>query len=103
MDGLVEELLRLESTKYKALVSVDAPTYDATVREQLRLLDASKRPLTNTTSIEGLLSLYQLITLNTRLLQSLLSTTPVLLSGNYYTAEGRMSLPPASSRVSVEA
>jgi len=35
MDGLVEELLRLESAKHKALVEIDASAYDASVRAQL--------------------------------------------------------------------
>jgi len=104
MDGLVEELLRLESAKKKALVSIDAPTYDASIREQLRLLDASKGSLTKTSSIEGLLTLSKLITVNTRLLENLLSTTPLVhLNSRYYTAEGRMSAQPTPGRVSVEA
>src|SRR5262245_38342900 len=104
MDGLVEELLRLESAKHKALILIDAPAYDVTVRQQLRLLDASKRSPTNTTSLEGLLTLSQLITLNTRSLENLLSTTPLVhLCGIYYTAEGRISVSPGPGRVSVEA
>ena len=104
MDGLVQELLRLESAKHKALISIDAPTYDASIREQLRLLDASKNALSKTGSVEGLLTLSQLITLNTRLLENLLSTTPLVhLSGHYYTAEGRVSVQSTPGRVSVEA
>jgi hypothetical protein len=104
MDGLVEELLRLENAKHKALVSIDAPTYDASIREQLRLLDASKGSLTTTGNVGELLTLSQLITVNTRLLENLLSTTPLVhLSAHYYTAEGRMSVEPTSGRVSVEA
>ena len=59
MDGLVEKLLRLEGAKHKALVEIDAFAYDASVRKQMRLL-----------------AIPQLITLNTRLLQTLVSTTP---------------------------
>ena len=104
MDGLVEKLLRLESAKKKALVSIDAPTYDSSIREQLRLLDAAKGSFAKTSSIEGLLILSQLITVNTRLLKNLLSTTPLVhLSAHYYTAEGRLSAQPTSGRVSVEA
>jgi hypothetical protein len=104
MDGLVEELLRLESTKHKALVSIDAPTYDSSIREQLRLLDAAKGSLPKNNGTEELLRLSQLITVNTRLLQNLLSTTPLVhLNGHYYTAEGRLSAQPTSGRVSVEA
>ena len=38
MDGLVEELLRFESAKHEALVLIDAAAYEASVREQMRLL-----------------------------------------------------------------
>jgi hypothetical protein len=104
MDGLVEELLRLESAKHRALVLIDAPAYDASVREQLRLLAESKLSTAGSVSnVERLLALSQLITLNTRLLQNLLSTTPLFtISGNGYTAEGRVSPPQAAGRVSVE-
>jgi hypothetical protein len=104
MDGLVEELLRLEGAKHEALVLIDAPAYDATVREQARLLGASRKSFSKVTNVERLLALSQLITLNTRLLQNLLSTTPVFnISGSAYTAKGRVAGPPVSRRVSVEA
>jgi hypothetical protein len=104
MDGLVEELLRLESAKHRALVLIDAPAYDASVREQLQLLAASKLTTAGAVSnVERLLALSQLITLNTRLLQNLLSTTPLFaISGNGYRADGRVSQSPGSGRVSVE-
>ena len=77
MDGLVEKLLRLESAKHKALVEIDAFAYEAGVRKQMRLLAASRKNLSNKCAdIERLLALSQLITLNTRLLQNLASTTP---------------------------
>ena len=104
MDGLVEELLRLESAKHKALVEIDASAYDAHVQTQLRLLSTSKESADNTTSVERLLALSQLITLNTRLLQNLISTSPLFaFSKNGYTAKGRVAIPAISRRVSVEA
>jgi hypothetical protein len=107
MDGLVEELLRLEGAKHDALVKIDAPAYEATVREQVRLLAESKDARERSvTSVQPLLALSQLITLNTRLLQNLLSTTPLFHfthSGGNYTAGGRASVPRVSRRVSVEA
>jgi hypothetical protein len=104
MDGLVEELLRLESAKHKALILIDACAYDASVREQLRLVaDSKQSPPGAVSNVEQLLALSQLITLNTRLLQNLLSTTPLFaISGNGYTASGRVSPPNSSGRVSVE-
>jgi hypothetical protein len=103
MDGLVEQLLRLESAKHEALILIDAPAYDASVREQMRLLADPDIPLTDTAGIEQLLVLSQLITLNTRLLQNLISTTPLFgLSAEGYTANGALPEPPVPRRVSVE-
>src|SRR5947199_10697920 len=104
MDGLVEELLRLESAKHKALVEIDVPSYDASVRAQLRLVSASKKTLDKVANVERLLALSQLITLNTRLLQNLLSTTPwFAFSNNGHNAKGRVSEVTTSRRISVEA
>ena len=104
MDGLVEELLRLESAKHKALVEIDASAYDAHVQTQLRLLSVSRDSAGPATNIERLLALSQLITLNTRLLQNLVSTSPLFaFSKNGYTAAGRIAIPATPRRVSVEA
>jgi hypothetical protein len=105
MDGLVEELLRLESAKHTALVEIDASAYDSHVQTQLRLISISREPVDNTTTnVERLLALSQLITLNTRLLQNLVSTSPLFaFSKNGYTANGRISIPATPRRVSVEA
>ena len=106
MDGLVEELLRLESAKHKALVEIDASAYDTTVREQMRLLSASRNSVAaKVSNVERLLALSQLITLNTRLLQNLVSTTPwSAFNRNANTAKGRVAASASSPRrVSVEA
>jgi hypothetical protein len=106
MDGLVEQLLRLENAKHKALILIDAPSYDANVREQMRLVAESKSsiaPATSpATSVEQLFALSQLITLNTRLLQNLLATTPLFREAGY-TAKGRIEQEKFWGRVSVEA
>jgi hypothetical protein len=103
MDALVEELLRLENAKHKALISIDAPAYDENVREQARLLASSKDFSVRVANVERLLALSQLITLNARLLQNLLSTTPLFETGGNYSAKGRVSQPAVPRRVSVEA
>jgi len=104
MDGLVAELLRLESAKHKALIEIDASAYDVHVQTQLRLLSVSRNSTDKTTNVERLLALSQLITLNTRLLHNLVSTSPLFaFNKNGYTAKGRASLPAISRRVSVEA
>ena len=104
MDGLVEELLRLENSKHTALILIDAAAYDATVREQMQLLSTSGELIHNVTNVEKLLELSQLITLNTRLLQNLMATTPLFnVIGNGYASNGHVSLGQTPSRVSVEA
>ena len=104
MDGLVEELLRLETLKHQALIQIDAAAYEAGVREQMSLLAASKDAPGQVRNVERLLSLSQLITLNTRLLQNLISTTPLFqMTGSAYTARGRAAAAPAKPRVFVEA
>jgi hypothetical protein len=104
MDGLVEELLRLESAKHKALIEIDATAYDENVQAQLRLVSTSKASPDRITNVERLLALSQLITLNTRLLQNLISTSPLFtFSKNGYTANGRIAIRAISRRVSVEA
>ena len=105
MDGLVEELLRLEGAKHKALVEIDASAYDENVCKQMRLLAASKsRQADSVADVARLLSLSQLITLNTRLLQNLISATPwFAFSPRGYTAKGRVAGAGTSGRVAVEA
>lgn len=104
MDGLVHELLRLEGAKHKALVEIDATAYDANVREQMRLIAVSKTSTDSVSDVEELLTLSQLITLNTRLLQNLVSTTPLFaFSKNGYSSNGHMAAPAISQRVAVEA
>src|SRR4051794_17660685 len=104
MDGLVEELLRLESAKHEALVLIDAAAYADSVREQMRLLAVFRDADKKASNVGRLLSLSQLITLNTRLLQNLISTNPrFAFNENGYTAQGSMSAPALSRRVSIEA
>ena len=105
MDGLIDELLRLEGAKHKALVEIDASAYDSSVREQMRLLAVSRKAGSDeAASLEGLLSLSQLITLNTRLLENLVSTTPwFAFSGNSYAGNGRVATASASRGVGLEA
>jgi hypothetical protein len=101
MDGLVEELLRLEREKHNALIRIDASAYDASVHEQLRLIDGLQKQLAAAGNIERLLTLSQLLTLNSRLLQNLLATTPLFGAG--YTPAGRATPAETPARVSVEA
>src|SRR5262245_47452949 len=74
MDGLVEELLRLESAKHQALVEINPSAYDESVRTQQRLIFQTGTPIVGASDVERLLALSQLITLNDQLLQDLMST-----------------------------
>jgi len=69
MDGLVEELLRLDSAKHEALVLIDAAAYEASVREQMRLLAVCKDTRKRVSNLERLLTLSQLTTLKNRKLK----------------------------------
>lgn len=101
MDGLVEELLRLEDAKHKALVQIDAAAYDDCVREQMHALTAVPAGQPN---VERLLALSQLIQINKRLLHNLVSTTPwFAFNQNGYTANGGVATGANTGRVSVEA
>jgi hypothetical protein len=102
MDGILEELLRLENAKHEALIGIDARAYDENVREQMRIVAGYRQAGASATRVEPLLALAQLITLNTRLLQNLLATTPVFESLGY-TANGRLPALSLVSRLSVEA
>src|SRR5919198_530088 len=51
------ELLRLERAKHDALIVIDAPAYDLSVREQMRLLAASKDSIPQAESVDQLLAL----------------------------------------------
>jgi hypothetical protein len=104
MDGLVEELLRLESAKHEALILIDATAYETSVREQMRLLSVCNETRKRVSNLDRLVTLSQLITLNTRLLQNLISINPrFAFNQNGYTPQGKMSAPVVSRRVSVEA
>lgn len=103
MDGLVEELLRLENAKHSVLISIDAPAHEASVREQLMLLSKYEAATTRLTGVDRLRALSQLITLNTRLLRNLLSTAPLFwLTANGYSATCRMSGQPVSAQIAME-
>ena len=62
-----------------------------------------KDAVDSVTNIDCLLALSQLITLNTRLLQNLMATTPLFaLSTDGYTAKGGVPEPAVPRRISVE-
>jgi hypothetical protein len=98
MDGLIEKLLRLEGAKHKALTEIDASAYDVNVRKQMRLLARPKTQIGAVGDVEHVLALSQLITLNTKLLQNLVSTTPLFgITRTGYKAKARVAAASCSS------
>jgi len=91
MDGIVEELLRLEGVKSEALINRNAPVYDESVREQLYLLDSSPNLAEQARlSSESLAKLAKLIRLNTALFLNLASSSAAFqLTQSAYTSTGR--------------
>jgi hypothetical protein len=100
MDGLVSELLRLEDAKHQALVQIDESSYEDSVREQMRLL--ASRPI-GEVRLAQILALSQLIQLNQRLLQNLISTSCAFVFNTAtYSASG-VAQTKTPARLSVEA
>lgn len=105
MQGIVEEFLRLECAKQKALIESNAPAYDESVRAQLHFLDS------NTSSLESdarqhpdqVKELAKVSRLNTALFWNLMSVSPAFdRSRTGYTARGSLETP-VVRRIQVEA
>lgn len=104
MQGIVQELLRLERAKQQALIRGDAPAYDESVREQLHVLnssscleaDARENP-------DQLKQLAIVVRRNIALFWNLMSISPVFEGSRAgYTAQGNIETR-VSGRVQVEA
>jgi hypothetical protein len=90
MDGILDQLLRLESAKHRALIESNAADYEANVRAQLRLVDDNPGLPRCASEAPGQAAvLSKLIRLNTALVLNLISASPVLrLIQTAYTREG---------------
>ncbi len=104
MDGIVQELLRLESAKKTALIEGNAPAYDESVRAQLHLLDAPNHlESAARTSPEDLAALASLLRFNTSLFLNLVSTSAVFAHNiTGYSAGGKIEAR-IEARIAVEA
>ena len=104
MQGIVQELLRLEGAKQKALLEGNAPAYDESVRAQLHALDsASDLTADARLSADNLNALAKMMRQNASLFLNLMSVSPVfLLTRAGYTANGSVETP-AGGRIQVEA
>jgi len=103
MDGIVDELLRLEDAKHHALIGLDSATYDRSVREQTTLLEDSRLSAEARRASDKLLAFSKLASLNSNLYQNLLTTAPWLASSGAYTGSGQLSSATAPRSFSAEA
>jgi hypothetical protein len=91
MQGIVQELLRLEYAKEKALINGDAPAYDESVRAQLHALDSTTTILASEARQhpDQLKDLAKLVRRNIALFWNLMSVSPAFeRSRGGYTALG---------------
>src|ERR1051326_474232 len=95
MSGIIDELMRLEGAKQKALIHANAPAYDECVREQLHVLNSGSELKSEAeASPDKLLAFVKMTRENSRLLKNLLSTTPVLsIHYTSYTSAGQAETP----------
>jgi|SRR5436190_4334508 len=103
MDGILDELLRLEDAKHHALIGLDSATYDRSVREQAALIEDSRLSSEARKASDKLLAFSKLASLNTNLYQNLLTTTPWLANPRAYTGSGHLSTTTAARSFSAEA
>jgi hypothetical protein len=104
MNGIVEELLRLERAKQKALIEGDAPAYDEAVRAQLHALDSTPNLEADARlASDELATLAKVIRLNAALFWNLMSVSPAFeRSRSGYNARGTVETQVAG-RIQVEA
>jgi len=103
MDGILDELLRLEDAKHHALIGLDSAMYDRSVREQAVLIEDSRLSSEARKASDKLLAFSKLASLNSNLYQNLLTTTPWLANPRAYTGSGRLSTTTAPRSFSAEA
>ena len=103
MDGILEELLRLEDAKHHALIQCDSAAYDECVRAQSTLVDDPRISSEARASADKLLEFSKLARINISLYLNLISTSPGFASrGGGYTVTGRIAETPVTRRVLAE-
>jgi len=103
MDGILDELLRLEGAKNRALIELDSEDYEESVQKQVRLLDDPEFSKATAADPEKLLAYSKLAHRNKVLYENLLATAPwIVASSRSYTDQGQVMEPPASHGFSVE-
>jgi len=103
MDGILEELLRLEGVKNRALIDLDPAVYEDSVQKQVGLINEPGILEAARTGTDKLLAISQLNSFNTTLYENLLATAPwILAASRSYTGEGQISEPAATHAFSAE-
>jgi len=104
MYGVLEELLRLEDAKHRALIALDSEVYEDSVQKQARLIDDPGISTAGRTDSGKLLAFSKLANINTRLYENLLSTAPwIAVPSRSYTEQGQIAEPPVTRGFSAEA
>ena len=104
MDGILEELLRLENVKHHALLTVNSEVYEDSVLQQNSLIDNSGFSAEDRNDSADLLVFSKLARLNASLYANLLSTAPwVDMARNAYSDQGFQADLPATHGFSVVA
>jgi hypothetical protein len=103
MDGILEELLRLEGVKNRALIDLDPATYEDSVQKQIGLINDPELLEAARTGKETLVAISKLSHFNTILYENLLATAPwILAPSRSYTGQGQIEDPAATHEFSAE-
>jgi hypothetical protein len=103
MDGILEELLRLEGAKKHALIALDSEAYETSVQKQTCLIDDPRLAVAARTGSTQLLAFSRLANINAELYDNLLATAPwITVASRSYTGDGHIANPPAVHGFSAE-
>jgi hypothetical protein len=103
MDGILEELLRLEGVKNRALIDLDPQVYEDSVQKQVNLINDPRISDAARTGADTLAAISRLNSFNTTLYENLLATAPwILAASRSYTGQGQINEPEASHAFSAE-
>ena|SRR6187399_2876141 len=103
MDGILEELLRLESVKNRALIELDSDAYEESVEKQIGLINDPGISDAARSGADTLVAISRLNSFNTTLYENLLATAPwILAASRSYTGQGEINDPAATHAFSAE-
>ena len=103
MDGILEELLRLESVKNRALIELDSEAYEESVEQQIGLINQPGISEAARSGADTLAAISRLNSFNTTLYENLLATAPwILAASRSYTGQGEINDPAATHAFSAE-